>query len=92
MSMPDSDLLSYKADIPDRHTFARFLVALADDLRDRPQDWTRTDLEEYLRAAAFWLMNGLDAFNQNMRKQATPDPPSWRLFADVMSAARIIDD
>jgi hypothetical protein len=92
MPVPSDSLLSYKAAIPDRHTFAIFLVSLADDLRERPQDWARTDLEEYLRIMANWLMNGLDAFNQNMRRKAPPDPPDWRLFADLFSAARVVDD
>ena len=92
MTSSGDDLLSYKADIPDRRTFARFLIALADDHRNRPQDWARTDLEEYLPMMAGWLMDGLDGFNQNMRGQPTPDFPDWRLFADVMSAARIVDD
>ena len=92
MPTPDYDPLSYNTEIPDRHTFARFLVSLADDLRDRPQDWVRTDLEQYLRMMAHWLMNGLDAFNENMRGKATSDAPDWRLFADLLSAARIVDD
>lgn len=92
MSAPGDDLLSYNADIPDQRTFARFLVSLADDLRDRPQDWVRTDLEQYLRAMANWLMNGLDAFNENMRGKTIPDSPDWRLFADLLCAARIVDD
>ena len=83
---------SYNADIADRNTFARFLIALADDLRDRPQDWARTDLEEYLRTMAGWLVHGLDAFNINMRRNPTPDPPDWRLFADILSAARVIEE
>jgi hypothetical protein len=92
MPIMGENLLSSTADIPDRAAFARFIIALAENLRDKPEDWVRTDLEEYLRAMAFWLVNGLDAFNQNIRKQSTPDPPNWRLFADIMSAARIIDD
>lgn len=52
----------------------------------------RTDLEQYLRAMANWLMNGLDAFNENMRGKTTPDSPDWRLFADLLCAARIVDD
>jgi hypothetical protein len=90
--MSDGDLLSYQADIPDRHAFARFLIALADDLRDHPHDWERADLEEYLRVMAGWLMHGLDAFNANVRDMPTPDIPSWRLFADIMSAARIVGE
>lgn len=91
MSVEDSNLLSYAADIPDWATFARFLVCLADDLRDRPQDWANTDPEDYLRMAAFWLVNGLDAFNRNMRRQDAPASPNWRLFADVLAAARTIE-
>ena len=90
--MSDGDLFSYEADIPDRRTFARFLIALADDLRYHPDDWARADLEEYLRVMAGWMMNGLDAFNVNMRNKPTPNNPDWRLFADIMSAARIIED
>jgi len=91
MPMPDEDLLSAHAEIPDRVTFAKFLVALAEDLRTRPQGWERTDLEEYLRTMAWWLTNGLDAFSRNIRKKSPPDPPDWRLFADVMAAARVIE-
>lgn len=89
--MSYDSLLSYDADIPDKRTFARFLIALADDLRDHPDDWERTSLEEYLRVMAGYLMHGLDAFNANIRNAATPDSPNWRLFADIMSAARVVE-
>jgi len=86
------DLISYEAKIDDRRAFAMFLVALADDLRDKPQEWARTDLESYLRTMAGWIANGLDAFSMNIRGEPPPDPPTWRLFADVLAAARIVDD
>ena len=86
------DLISYEAEIEDRHTFVMFLIALADDLRDKPQEWTRTDLEGYLRAMAGWMAHGLEAFSMNIRGEPPPDPPTWRLFADIFAAARIVDD
>lgn len=91
MNARSRDLLSYEADIPDMSTFSKFLVALADDLRDKPQDWARTELEDYLRVMAGWLMHGLDAFSINVRGERAPDQPNWRLFADIMAAARVVE-
>lgn len=89
--MKDStDLTGYDADIPDRQTFARFVAQLADDLRENPDSWQRTDLATYLDVIAFYASNDVDIVHQNMRGMPAPNPPTWRIFADILAAGRVI--
>ena len=81
-------LLSPDAPIPDRRTFAEFLYALAHDVRTRPERWQRTDLATYLEVIAPYAVNDIDAFHRNWRGTPAPDPPTWRLMADLLSAGR----
>jgi hypothetical protein len=87
MSTPplDSD-----REIATREEFATFLAQLADDLRVSPEAWARTDLGEFLYAMAYWTKNGLPAFHRNLRHADVPEPPTWRVFADILEAARVI--
>ena len=87
-----TDWLSFSTEIPNRADFARFLIALAEDLRKNPETWERVDLESYLRAMAHWTMNSMEAVYRNFYKSDVPDPPTWRAFANILVAGRAIED
>jgi hypothetical protein len=86
--MPLDEILSPDATISDRQTFAKFLRALAQDARTRPEAWQRTDVATYLEVVAQYAVSDIDAFHRNWRGSPAPDPPSWRLIADLLSAGR----
>lgn len=86
--MASDELLSPDAAIPDRQTFALFLRSLAQDARKRPEAWQRTDVATYLEVVAQYAVADVDAFHRNWRGSPAPDPPSWRLIADLFSAGR----
>jgi hypothetical protein len=74
-----TDWLSFSTEIPNRVDFARFLIALAEDLRKNPETWERVDLESYLRAMAHWAMNSMEAVYQHgglLRTSLLPGEPS----------------
>jgi hypothetical protein len=53
---------------------------------------TRTDLATYLEAVAEYAVEDVDSFNRNWRGMPGPEPPSWRLFADLLTAGRAVYD
>ncbi|MGH1564318.1 DUF7660 family protein [Mumia sp. DW29H23] len=88
--MSSDELLSPDAAIPDRRTFAEFLRVLAHDARTRPDRWQRTDVATFLDVLAQYVVDDVDAFHRNWRGSPAPDPPSWRLVADLLSAGRSV--
>ncbi|MBB4637181.1 DUF7660 family protein [Longimicrobium terrae] len=75
--------------IETRQQFAEFVRRLSNEIRNHPGSWENSTLADFLEAAAAWSddMDGLYA-NQN---RANPDVPEWRMFAMILSAARIYE-
>lgn len=88
--MPSDELLSPDAAIPDRRAFAAFLRALANDARTRPEAWQRTDVATFLEVISHYAVDDVDAFHRNWRGTPAPEPPSWRLLVDLLSAGRSV--
>lgn len=86
--MEPTNPLSPDAEIPDRRAFAHFLAALAQDLRVNPDKWARTDLATYLDVVAQYALQDIDSFHRNWRGAPAPEPPTWRMVADLLSAGR----
>lgn len=86
--MNPSDLLSPDAAIPDRRAFAKFLSALATDLRTNPESWERTDLATYLEVVAVFAATDYEQVHRNLRGSPPPEPPTWRTVADLFAAGR----
>jgi hypothetical protein len=86
--MDRTEWLSPDTEIPDRRAFVWFLRALARDLRTNPETWARTDLPTYLEVVAAYAVKDVDSFHRNWRGTPASEPPSWRLFADLLTAGR----
>jgi hypothetical protein len=84
------DWLSADTEIPDRKAFAQFMIALSDDAEKHPENWVRTDLSEYLWAVGHYAWKDVDSFHRNVRGTPAPEPPTWRLFADLLTAGRVV--
>ena len=75
--------------IGSREEFAVFVRALTENLRAHPSEWENATLPEFLEALAAWVED-LPGYFHN-RGLAVPEPPDWRTFALVLSAARIYE-
>lgn len=84
--------LGFDQEINSQAEFASFLVTLAQDLRTNRQAWAQVELVDFLDAMAYWTANGLGQFTMNMRGSEVPDPPTWRVFADILEAARVVEE
>lgn len=85
------DWIAHDAPITTRQDFGRFLAAMAEDLRKNPDDWATTDLAEFLAAAAWFSGQPLAAFHENVRGEPVPEHATWRIFADILAAARVVE-
>ena len=70
--------------------FSAFLAALAADARRNAATWENNDLPRFLEALAAWHKDA-EAFYRNTGQSVDVSAPSWRLFADMLSAARVYE-
>jgi hypothetical protein len=66
--------------------FLAFLVQLAEDHRVNRAAWTNDELATFLAAMAAWLQD-MDGYYDSRGEDVSSMGP-WRLFSDVMMAAR----
>ncbi len=75
--------------LPSRQDFVEFVRTLADQCRDRPEEWENRDLPTYLDAMAAWVED-MDGYYRN-RGEAVPDPPTWKTLEDILQAAKVYE-
>jgi len=75
--------------ITNKEDLARFIEALAQDLRSRPQEWENDSLERYLAALASWL-NDSDGYYRNKGREV-PTTPTWKSLAEMLKAAKMYE-
>jgi hypothetical protein len=68
-----------------RDDFVAFARSLRADLEDDPTQFENADLGTYLGAIAAWVED-MDGYFQNIGRPEQ-SVPSWRLFAQILSAA-----
>ena len=71
-----------------REDFQVFLRVLAEDFRVHGEKWENAHLGRYLEALAAWAED-MDGYFRN-RGETAPSP-SWRLFAQMLVAARVYE-
>lgn len=82
---------AYSGPIETRDDFRRFLTALFLDLDENPNEWVNTDLRDFLSTMAWYAGESLDNSYRNTGRGETPTGGNWRVLADLMMTARIID-
>jgi hypothetical protein len=75
--------------VHDKATLITYLKELSLNFRESPQDWENRDVSAYLDAAAAWIED-MDGFFVN-RNEPVPESPSWRLIAQVLTAAKMYE-
>jgi len=75
--------------IASREEFAQFVRELTDDFRLNRSAWENATLPDFLEALAAWV----DALPGYCKNQGVPlpEPPQWRTFALILSAAKIYE-
>jgi hypothetical protein len=75
------------AKISSREDFLAFVGTLRDDLHNNASHWENPTLATFLEALEGW---GRDCpgYYRNVDTPLNPDEPQWRVFADMLAAAR----
>jgi hypothetical protein len=72
-----------------REEFIQFVKAMSDDLRDNADSWQNMTLERYIEAIGSWTQD-MDGYYKN-QGLPIPDDPNWKVFSDILMAARIYE-
>lgn len=84
-------MIKKTSEIKSREDFSNFLSFLIESLKNNPSDWSNFSLTEFLEAAKSWTED-MDGYYENLKiKDADLETGSWRVFADILMAARIYE-
>jgi hypothetical protein len=72
-----------------KEDLADFIDAMKEDLSKNPEDWENHALDRFLDAMAAWVRE-MDGFYRNSGRLPV-DTPTWSVFADILSAAKIYE-
>ncbi|WP_118973132.1 DUF7660 family protein [Taibaiella koreensis] len=72
--------------IQSKDSFLAFLELLIKDLKDNPGDWENRSLADFLEALHRWA-DTMEAYYRNTG-QPVPTRIDWKVFADMLLAAR----
>jgi len=78
------------ASITDREHFCEFLEALYHDFQENPAGWESKSLGDFLEAFAAYARD-VDGYYANHDIPVDADRASWRVFADILTGARIYE-
>lgn len=84
-----ANLTEVTNNIRDKKDFLNFLELLIGDLKNNRQEWENINLESYLEAVAGWTED-MEGYYQNIN-QPLPDNINWKIFADILMAAKIYE-
>jgi len=66
------------------------MVALADDFERTGTTWENPTLDRFLEAMGAWV-DMAPVYYRNMGSSVNADEPQWRVFADILLAARVYE-
>ena len=75
--------------IDTKEDLERFIGSLKNDLRLNPDFWGNTDLESFLDAMQSWV-GAMEHYYRN-NDLTMADPPTWKVFGDILMGARIYE-
>jgi hypothetical protein len=85
----DNGLNSLVEKIRSRDDFVALVEAMLRDLRTNPGAWENPTLDRFLGAMAAWTPN-VERYYQNIG-EPMPAEPTWRMFGEILMAARIYE-
>jgi hypothetical protein len=75
--------------IKSKEDFVRFFSALINNFQSQPHCWVNKDLSSYLGAIQSWVED-MDGYYVNTN-QPVPNKVDWKVFAQIMTAARVYE-
>jgi hypothetical protein len=87
MDLEDDGLMETATRINSRVDFHRFLRKLVTNLRERPHEWDNSTLEQYLEGITGFAQD-MDGYFDIRSESVNAENPTWRLFAEMLLAAR----
>jgi heme oxygenase len=86
------NLRTYSVD--SRETFLEFLTALKADFEQNGSKWENRSLQDFIRALSDWAVD-MDGYYENVglstELRLDRELVKWRVFADMLAAARIYE-
>jgi hypothetical protein len=83
------DMKNYSNNVQCRASFVEFVGKLHEDLELNPCDWENVSLSDFLEALGRWTED-MDGYYVKTGREI-PKNVSWRIFADILMAARIYE-
>jgi hypothetical protein len=77
------------SEICNKEDFVSFIELLLSNLNSSPDEWTNKTLSEYLQGIASWTED-MEGYYQN-KNLPIPENVNWRVFADILVAAKIYE-
>jgi len=91
MSGLSGDALVERAEgILTKEDFTAFLNLLVQNFREHPDEWENATLEQYLQGICGFAQ-GIEGYYSNIDLRMDMKKPGWRVFADILLAARIYE-
>jgi hypothetical protein len=72
-----------------KEDLAEFIAALRSDLSTNKDTWENPTLERFLEAMESWI-RAMDMYYNNTG-QTLPETPGWKVFADILYAAKMYE-
>lgn len=70
-----------------KNDFVNFLNFLLQHLKDHPEEWENTSLEDFLEAMQIWTISSDNYYmNWNLPE---PSNVNWKAFADILCGASV---
>jgi hypothetical protein len=76
--------------ITSRAEFAEFVRALFQNSRLHPEEWENKSLQDFLQGLAAFVEK-MEGYYANIGSDVNCDLPGWRVFADILLAARVYE-
>ncbi|MGB4811168.1 MAG: hypothetical protein WBP13_01625 [Methylophilaceae bacterium] len=74
--------------IKGKNDFIFFMSLLINDLKENPHEWENKSLEDYLDAIERWVESIEQYYKNNNIDDVDLGSVNWRVFADVLLAAK----
>lgn len=86
----DENLVDKGESIQTKAEFVEFLKLLLSNYRTYGNKWENDSLDRYLEAMSAWVDDS-EGYYDNLGIGVDPNQPSWRVFADILLAARVYE-
>jgi hypothetical protein len=73
-----------------RADFVEFAKALLENFDEHPEEWDNASPKEFLQGLVGFVDN-IEGYYQNIGMKLDLENPSWRVFADILLAARVYE-